>query len=62
MNYGGFLDEQIIEHFTEYAQVLFDYFGDEVNTWITFDSPAQYCIEETAVSFIPVSYLEIEYC
>jgi len=37
---GGWESREIIDCFTDYAQVLFDNFGDRVKYWITFNEPA----------------------
>jgi 6-phospho-beta-glucosidase len=37
--YGGWLDRQIIDDFTAYAQVCFESFGDLVDTWIILNEP-----------------------
>ncbi|XP_030643500.1 lactase-phlorizin hydrolase-like [Chanos chanos] len=36
---GGWENDTIIDRFTEYANVMFNYFGDKVKFWITFNEP-----------------------
>ncbi|KAG5872239.1 hypothetical protein JTB14_026481 [Gonioctena quinquepunctata] len=40
---GGFINESIIEWYSDYARVAFDAFGDEVKLWATFNEPRQVC-------------------
>ncbi|XP_012263240.2 myrosinase 1-like [Athalia rosae] len=40
---GGFLSEQFVEHYVDYARVLFENFGDRVKTWFTFSDPLTIC-------------------
>ncbi|XP_072393183.1 myrosinase 1-like [Diabrotica undecimpunctata] len=42
-NIGGFTNELIVDRFVEYAQFLFETFGDEVQYWATFNEPKQTC-------------------
>lgn len=37
--YGGWADEKIIDDFANYAQVIFDTFGDKVRYWFTINEP-----------------------
>ncbi|XP_010558346.1 PREDICTED: beta-glucosidase 23-like [Tarenaya hassleriana] len=37
--YGGFLSERIVKDFTEYADFLFNEYGDKVKNWMTFNEP-----------------------
>ncbi|KAI3765219.1 hypothetical protein L2E82_15247 [Cichorium intybus] len=41
--YGGFLDERIINDFKAYAEFCFWEFGDRVVNWITLNEPANHC-------------------
>ncbi len=41
-NYGGFLNEQIVEWYTDYAKLLFERFGSRVKKWVTFNEPFVY--------------------
>lgn len=35
----GWLKKEIVEHFTKYAEICFEHFGDRVKNWITFNEP-----------------------
>ncbi|CAD5315234.1 unnamed protein product [Arabidopsis thaliana] len=37
--YGGFLSTRIVEDYTNYAELLFQRFGDRVKFWITLNQP-----------------------
>ncbi|XP_057991141.1 beta-glucosidase 13-like [Hevea brasiliensis] len=37
--YGGFLSSNIVNDFRDYADLLFDEFGDRVKHWMTFNEP-----------------------
>ncbi|KAJ9174477.1 hypothetical protein P3X46_013115 [Hevea brasiliensis] len=37
--YGGFLSRNIVEDYREYADLLFERFGDRVKFWMTFNEP-----------------------
>lgn len=38
-DYGGFLNENFIKLFRDYADLMFDRLGDKVKIWITFNEP-----------------------
>lgn len=40
---GGMLNPKIIWFFEQYADVLFERYGDRVKTWITFNEPQVFC-------------------
>lgn len=42
--FGSFTNAIIIDYFTEYANLLFERFGDRVKYWITFNQPRNLCI------------------
>ncbi|KAL1210841.1 Beta-glucosidase 26, peroxisomal [Cardamine amara subsp. amara] len=42
--YGGFLSEQIIDDFRDYASLCFERFGDRVNLWCTLNEPWVYSV------------------
>ncbi|XP_015610949.1 LOW QUALITY PROTEIN: beta-glucosidase 29-like [Oryza sativa Japonica Group] len=41
--YGGFLSENIIKDYVDFAEVCFREFGDRVKFWATFNEPWTYC-------------------
>ena len=43
-SYGGLLNRQFIEDFTEYGRECFRLFGDRVKQWITFNEPSCICV------------------
>ncbi|KAL7131049.1 hypothetical protein ABFS83_13G173700 [Erythranthe nasuta] len=43
--YGGFLNNQIIKDFENYARICFKAFGDRVKNWITFNEPHGFAIQ-----------------
>lgn len=40
---GGWPNPVLAELFVDYADKLFEYFGDKVKNWITFNEPYQIC-------------------
>ncbi|KAF2602829.1 hypothetical protein F2Q70_00024606 [Brassica cretica] len=42
--YGGFLSEQIIDDFRDYASLCFERFGDRVSLWCTLNEPWVYSV------------------
>lgn len=40
---GGLTNPLFVVLFTNYANVLFENFGDRVKTWITFNEPHEFC-------------------
>uniref|UniRef100_A0A182W4F7 Beta-glucosidase n=1 Tax=Anopheles minimus TaxID=112268 RepID=A0A182W4F7_9DIPT len=44
-NLGGFASPLIVDYFLEYADVLFNQFGDRVKVWITHNEPYDFCVE-----------------
>ncbi|XP_078668286.1 LOW QUALITY PROTEIN: cytosolic beta-glucosidase-like [Branchiostoma floridae x Branchiostoma belcheri] len=41
--YGGWVSEDIVEHYHTYAAYAFQTFGDRVKFWITFNEPGIFC-------------------
>ena len=41
--YGGWLSEEIVDDFVDYARVLFERYGDRVPHWVTLNEPYSYC-------------------
>lgn len=42
---GGFTNPIIVDYFKAYANLLFERFGDRVKYWITFNQPADICLD-----------------
>ncbi|XP_052900845.1 myrosinase 1-like [Anopheles moucheti] len=42
---GGFASPLIVDYFREYADTLFQTFGDRVKVWITHNEPYDFCVE-----------------
>ncbi|CAH1236395.1 unnamed protein product [Diabrotica balteata] len=40
---NGFLNDSIVDWYTDYARVCFEEFGDDVKYWATFNEPKSYC-------------------
>nr|CAI5862360.1 unnamed protein product [Callosobruchus analis] len=40
---GGFLNDNFIDWFGDYAELCFKLFGDEVSNWLTFNEPISTC-------------------
>ncbi|XP_018575352.1 myrosinase 1 [Anoplophora glabripennis] len=41
--YGGWLNETVVNLFAEYAKICFELFQDDVKMWITINEPKQVC-------------------
>ncbi|KAL3825283.1 hypothetical protein ACJIZ3_021312 [Penstemon smallii] len=53
LEYGGFLKEDIIDDFREYAELCFWEFGDRVKYWITLNEPWTYSVHGYAGRIFP---------
>ncbi|CAI0397123.1 unnamed protein product [Linum tenue] len=43
--YGGFLSRNIVDDFRDYADLLFERYGDKVEKWITLNEPWTYVVK-----------------
>ncbi|VEN50231.1 unnamed protein product [Callosobruchus maculatus] len=51
---GGFLSNNFVDWFGDYAEICFEIFGDDVSNWITFNEPVMTCqIGHGVGSFAP---------
>ncbi|XP_023021868.2 myrosinase 1 isoform X1 [Leptinotarsa decemlineata] len=41
--YGGWLNETVVDLFVDYAKLCFELFGDDVQWWVTINEPKQVC-------------------
>lgn len=42
---GGFTNPLLVDFFRNFADVLYQNFGDRIKKWITFNEPFNFCIE-----------------
>jgi beta-glucosidase/6-phospho-beta-glucosidase/beta-galactosidase len=54
--FGGFNSPLFLEYFYQYANLLFERYGDRVKSWITFNEPFDYCIPGYGYSEYPPMY------
>lgn len=50
---GGWREEFMVDAFTEYATVVFDYFSDRIKFWTTINEPAAYCTYGHGKGYFP---------
>lgn len=50
---GGFNNQHIVTWFADYAKVLFDRFGDDVQYWMTFNEPRNTCQQGYGNGYFP---------
>ncbi|XP_023310397.1 myrosinase 1 isoform X2 [Anoplophora glabripennis] len=41
---GDWNNDKIVQYFTDYANLLFQLFGDRVKTWLTINEPFSFCV------------------
>ncbi|KAG5877874.1 hypothetical protein JTB14_028074 [Gonioctena quinquepunctata] len=41
--FGGWLNEAVVDLFVDYARICFELFGDDVKWWVTINEPRQVC-------------------
>ncbi|KAK6140718.1 hypothetical protein DH2020_025536 [Rehmannia glutinosa] len=51
--YGGFLDERIVDDFRDYAELCFWEFGDRVKHWFTLNEPWTYTVQGYVARIFP---------
>lgn len=42
--FASFTNEVVVDYFKDYANLLFERFGDRVKNWITFNQPRNLCV------------------
>ncbi|BAF24116.2 Os08g0509400, partial [Oryza sativa Japonica Group] len=50
--YGGFLSENIVKDYVDYADLCFSLFGDRVKLWNTFNEPTIFCMNGYATGIM----------
>ncbi|XP_051137497.1 beta-glucosidase 12-like isoform X2 [Andrographis paniculata] len=53
--YGGFLSENFVKDFHDYAEFCFWHFGDRIKKWATFNEPYMSCYYGYVLGLIPPS-------
>lgn len=51
---GGWLNEEIIQHFQDYARIAFENFGDRVQLWLSFNEPHVFCLADWTYAYLNV--------
>ncbi|XP_019088731.1 PREDICTED: myrosinase 4 [Camelina sativa] len=51
--YDGFLNKRIVEDYKDYAELLFQRFGDRVKFWITFNQPYTFAYRGYGIAISP---------
>ncbi|VEN45407.1 unnamed protein product [Callosobruchus maculatus] len=54
---GGFLNDNFVDWFGDYAELCFELFGDDVSNWLTFNEPGIVCVFGYGVAWIPPNIL-----
>ncbi|KAG7402221.1 hypothetical protein PHYBOEH_003480 [Phytophthora boehmeriae] len=49
----GWLNEALVDHFAEYATLIFEEFGQDVQYWTTFNEPASFILTGFALGYGP---------
>lgn len=48
---GGWLNNKTVEHFTRWAEIAVEHFGEYVDLWCTFNEPMVYAVQAFMVGF-----------
>ncbi|XP_021963511.1 lactase-phlorizin hydrolase isoform X2 [Folsomia candida] len=49
---GSWLNEDIIEHFKDYARIVFENYGDRVKLWLSFNEPHVFCFADWTYAYL----------
>ncbi|KAF4324495.1 hypothetical protein BBO99_00000183 [Phytophthora kernoviae] len=53
LNPPGWLNEAMVDHFVDYATLIFEEFGQDVQFWTTFNEPASFILTGFALGYGP---------